>query len=1486
MMKSIYLLLLVWSGHVNGDFTCTLPTPAPNAPAIPPIMKASNSYEARVEVNLLDRNVSMVMDEYLDYQNNRGALFVYRNGQRIQEIYSFSTDEIFRVNLDDKTCLVKNLSTDASTAIFGPVKAGTERIHIFGSAAALNFAADSNDVYVGTKKIRGVDADIWTTCLSSPEFKGPMKATYYFSTQGWVVSARQQQMLLRIEVEGLSLRPSFASVGTTLPPASARYFHHIYDFINYIPRVDPDPSVFQTPPEVVCTNRTSTRPLPTFPRTFRYRAEIVDPTSSVITHYAIWYNEDAKLVREDRRVVDPDPQLNTKNAVTEIHDFSIGVRHVIKQDGGCSNYPIDLNAPDSKEDIARFRYNHSIIVDIRDPNSFFRFNDQYKFSGQQTVRGVLCDVFSAVVQNFPVEGSLVNATFEYYFLTTTWQDYPLDGAETSDLNYPVQLTVTAPTVGYIRIYNFFDFAQSFIMADTFDLTPCAKSESRIRFMLTFPGDYNPMAMDEWKQVVYFKLVEVMNVSPLRLSRVFVESDGSNVYVTSWLLGTQNDAQFQVSDTTTYEHVDDKVIFNVSTSQDCADLCVFNGDFTCNAFEYCMNNNFACRLLKDKLPSTPQIANPTICVLNTRPVPGQPIQELTVAAAFAVLEKAVMGKQMVVNVHNANSDMNLYTAINVEVISGQAPGTKPTPSLPLQFSYRTEMVIPQLTRVTETFVWYDGVSDIVRYDTRDATSDTPYMNTYIHDFQNGVSYQIDQVRKTCDMSPIGPGVFDVVTGQPSKDGSQVVSMKSPQSLFYLNNRYKYIGQKSVRGIKCDVYEASRTDFSLAVYNMSTQYSVFKYYFQSVSSAFYKSGNPCGSKKNFYSTQDGWDYVVPDGTDITNRKPVMLEIEDSSTNSFFTVNFFDFDDQYHPASYFDTSLCYAPDQKHTFILIFKNQQYHPVLDQVSNSFINQSVNLLAQQTRTSPLQFQQVSLTYDADSVYLQVTALGNVPPFSLFEPAAKTFLNTSTDAIYASTPQDCAASCVSISSFICNSFDWCGDPQYPSCKLGEKHSESEGDIITTNPNAACTHYSRSENGTFPSVDVTTMYKTITDYVYDNFFKITVTLPDKSTKTYIATDIRDDLLIPRDPDTVEGSFLRKFAIYTNTAYNSDMVNVTQSMVSVSDCAGLCLQENTFDCASFDYSFLTGQCRLSSLYPDQAVINKVPKYNYTANVNIYSKLYTIDYTVYPSEVFTTVADKILANVQSDELCARQCTSSTDFRCESFEYCEDGSCKLRKSHMIQAKPQDVTNSSGCTHYSRAYLYDYVQRNYKTFGDQSGAVVQAKSTSECANLCSTGQGLLACASFTVCGVDRGAETCTLSTLDPTVNKSIAVVDSEHCSLFTRANPLPLIIPIVTGGTATATSPQPTTSTSTRPTQRSAAQVATNSNPFIPPPSGNQGTSVACVGASTGSSSVDIGARIGIAFGTLFLGLIVGGLASFLFYRFKFTKDEIEAPHMLRSLKT
>ena len=69
-------------------------TPVPHMPTV---TKDADSYQATVEVNILDKGYSYVLDEFLDYEGNRALMRVYKAGFKSSYIFSYDTDEIFSI---------------------------------------------------------------------------------------------------------------------------------------------------------------------------------------------------------------------------------------------------------------------------------------------------------------------------------------------------------------------------------------------------------------------------------------------------------------------------------------------------------------------------------------------------------------------------------------------------------------------------------------------------------------------------------------------------------------------------------------------------------------------------------------------------------------------------------------------------------------------------------------------------------------------------------------------------------------------------------------------------------------------------------------------------------------------------------------------------------------------------------------------------------------------------------------------------------------------------------------------------------------------------------------------------------------------------------------------------------------------------------------------------------------------------------------------
>ncbi|KAK3791542.1 hypothetical protein RRG08_002901 [Elysia crispata] len=340
-----------------------------------------------------------------------------------------------------------------------------------------------------------------------------------------------------------------------------------------------------------------------------------------------------------------------------------------------------------------------------------------------------------------------------------------------------------------------------------------------------------------------------------------------------------------------------------------------------------------------------------------------------------------------------------------------------------------------------------------------------------------------------------------------------------------------------------------------------------------------------------------------------------------------------------------------------------------------------------------------------------------------------------------------------------------------------------------------------------------------------------------KTYVATDIRDDILRPTDPESASGSVMRKFQATPNAKMMDSIVNVNHNGVSVTDCALLCLQENTFKCETFDYQFSLGTCRLSSVYP-----NKMSTGEQKVGINVYTRLYSSEYTKYEAVLVSAGADRTMSNTSSAEACAKQCSETTEFRCEAFEICSSAkTCSLHKTHIFSRTINNITGPANsntikkpdCTHYSRDHLYDYIRRDHQRITGHDEAQVEVADVSRCAYLCASGQVLPRCSSFETTQLQQGNTKCVFSKADPTnTSMKVAIEDTLPWALYTRANPLPIVNP-------------------------TAHQGAGTHGPSTPKPDKNY-----CSEKSTGNNS-ETNIRIGIAFGTLILGALLGAAIMF-----------------------
>ncbi|XP_050397257.2 uncharacterized protein LOC126815586 [Patella vulgata] len=403
------------------------------------------------------------------------------------------------------------------------------------------------------------------------------------------------------------------------------------------------------------------------------------------------------------------------------------------------------------------------------------------------------------------------------------------------------------------------------------------------------------------------------------------------------------------------------------------------------------------------------------------------------------------------------------------------------------------------------------------------------------------------------------------------------------------------------------------------------------------------------------------------------------------------------------------------------------------------------------------------------------------------------------------------------TILCNGFDVC--IQSGRCLLYTDHATTVPSSNTEN----CQHYSRLVNSTGPVIPMEHAFSVLKDLVYKKLIKITVPQVAGDPFVYVASNIRDDINQAVSPVDTEGAFLQQFTVFGNNTVLTKY-DTTFSNTAVDDCATFCATEDRFDCQSFEYCYTTGDCSLSRIHPDQRP-DLLTKNSFC---DMYNRQYLKEYQQYKGEVLSTQADKVLPKIVNSEDCSGACSKEHSFNCESFDFCRGDlpSCRLRKTHILDAG-KTVTTSSTCDHYSRNYIFDFRDTGGRLVKGNNDIIINAASSSDCAKVCVDQTGIM-CNTFEYCG---NVTQCRLST-----GVSIGYrTEADVCDVYTRV-------------------------TAAKPNNNNNNNNNNNTNP------GNQ----LC---KSNTSTDNTGAMIGIAFGMLLPGIVLGALGLFIFQKRRRNSD-------------
>ncbi|XP_022318193.2 uncharacterized protein LOC111121287 isoform X2 [Crassostrea virginica] len=1308
---------------------------SPNEPAFPTF---PDTFQTRVEATIVDKKMTVSAQEYFDNRNNRATLIMTADGNTPDTlVYDYANDQLFYIH--GGRCQTNDLLHDPNSYLLGN-KMQNGIAHTFSSNGALHFMKSYGQTYKGKTVVRGKDADHWSTCLSWPSPNATFTLDYYFSAFDWINPVAVQQIPLRAEALGVQV----------LPNGTQRMFHHIYDYYEFRFDLTVEDTIFQTPPGVYCPNRNVTRKLPGVlnSQTYSYRMEVVSETEATVQTSNIYYNGLYKLVRLDYKNLANFPPTYSQNPLSEIHDYNAGVRYIKDMVvGNCSVFPLRNNSGDSIESPETFYANGTektgYTVHLKNPLQFMKLDSVYDFIGSRSCRGnAMCDVYSSFRTDFiDTNGFKKNATFDYYFLSDDFSEISIDASGYDPSNVPYQLLVTVlGTDGspeYSNTYNFMDFNFEDQDISVYDVSSCYSAAADLQFQVRLPGVFHKADEAQMKIKAQMRFAEILNVSSIRVQDVRLDYDNSNVYISATLLDrTPAAAQFTYLPGKQLSTTGDLQYPNVQSPQDCAKYCVTNFQFTCNSFEFCPTGTTNNCILNRRHTDDGTTLSTSQCDHFSRSINGPVVQETPIDDAYDNLKTAVYQKKFRLQVFGVQN-FDSY-AVDIRILFGWMENVS-LPSIAGQFSYGLEIVDPALGNVISANVWYDMTYGLVRFDLTNTSPSPPFYTTNpvttIEDFNTGIAYSIDRTLGNCSVNPIQLGDFGAQKDKQAymKNGAYVIKMKGPLDIFSMNESYRWAGQRTVRGMLCDVFEATTTDFKVPSITQ-TFTSVLQFFFLS----------------------DSWAETPDTDQNPVNAQPIKLVISSSEVGLSLTYNFYNFNEEDPDLKNFDITPCFTADKQENFVIVF-NGSYHPYLEMSEKYFMKAARVMMSESSMASPLRFQNLEISYDSFSPYVFLIGTMVEPPPTIddFTQTNKGMnppngANTFTKITSAAA---CANLCRQNTKISCQGFYYCVSSS--TCVLSQSHADTSGSV---NSALSCDHYSKTVNSSSkvqPSVDVA--LTRITNSIYDGVIQIPVNYGN-SIYTFNATILRTKNLRNGRP-TESNLLLSHFYVYRQYFLFTQTDNAIGG-ISVEDCASRCVDNMEYECLSFSYCFDLGDCFLSHVHADNSS-GIVQRQEYC---DLYSRYFLDQYTVSSGMTYSVEADATIPKVPSANLCGKLCSQYTQFQCKSFEYCTSTkNCLLFKIHELDLAATTASTSLTCSFYSRNYIHDFKLMKRKTMTFTNVFEFSNVSSSQCAKLCIEQEGS-ACRSFAYCNM---TSLCRLTSSHPRQSGN-SVSQSDTCDLYSR----------------------------------------------------------------------------------------------------------------------
>ncbi|XP_022304410.1 uncharacterized protein LOC111111618 [Crassostrea virginica] len=274
-------------------------------------------------------------------------------------------------------------------------------------------------------------------------------------------------------------------------------------------------------------------------------------------------------------------------------------------------------------------------------------------------------------------------------------------------------------------------------------------------------------------------------------------------------------------------------------------------------------------------------------------------------------------------------------------------TKPLPTPSNYFRFTSEILDPTQNTIGFIKEWYDYNMSLVRYDYKPNPSNLLNFGldtlSEVHDWNEGVAYRMDKVRGNCTVTKIAGSDFDA----HSLDATTVRIRTAKEFFYFDKTQYAYEGVKKARGIDCDVWIATRSDWP----SPGSSNSTWEWYF--------------AVNDWIQSTGHTYDFGMP------------IQMKLTTDVVSFIYNIYDYDEEQPSIFDFDISSCFNYTEKQDFT--FKlNADYHSTVAKNLQLFKYEVLLTVHKWTNLSPLRIQNIAVDYDTNNVIVTLTVLGGAP----------------------------------------------------------------------------------------------------------------------------------------------------------------------------------------------------------------------------------------------------------------------------------------------------------------------------------------------------------------------------------------------------------------------------------------------------------------------------------------------------------------------------